>query len=1080
MALQFILGASGAGKSTYIYKKLIDEAMQNMTTNYMLLVPEQYSLALQKKMVEMHPNKGAMNIDVIGFNRLNYRVFDELSIKPQKILEDFGKSMLIRQVAGNIKDELVMYNNCLDKNGFIDEVKSLMSELYQYDIDKERLCEVMGELCASGENELLCSKLYDMISIFKAFEEKIKDNYIVAEQLSELLADNIDKSALIKKSVIVMDGFTGFTPIQLKIIEKLLVNAQDVYITLTIDRYFYEKKYVGNHELFYLTRQTMDNLRRLCDKVSMAVKEDVFIEGNEVCRWKNNACETNYDMIFLEKNIFRYPYKKYQADVNNIQINTYDNTKTEIEGIAATIRNLVRYENYRFRDIAVISGKLDEDVLHIKQIFGKYDIPVFLDVKIPLKNNAWIDAIGHLLRIIEDNFSYDSVFAFLKCGLLKELTVDELEELENYVLARGIRGFSWWNKEWKNVCEDTREYVMGILAPFREKLKKSKNRISDYVNALRDIMSELEYERLLEDNMRLYTSVCEILEKLESIMPEDLVSVAEFKEILDIGMKDISLGMIPAGLDQVIVGDITRTRLDDIKVLFIIGINDGIIPKQGSNTQIISDNDKEELALYGINMAPTDKQNSYIELFYMYNNMTKPSEKLYLSYTQKSNGGDMLRPSFIISRVKKVFPGLVEKHHKNSFCVTTKEGSLTSLITGIRELIDGNYENESRTLSLFKLYYDQGEISVLDNICNAFDYNNIPGRLADDVRKLVELKTISQSVSRIEKYANCAYSYFLRYTLELKDRERNDVDSRVIGNVLHNALEKVYRHVHDNLNNDWESLSPKDRDSIVDNYIFQTFDALYDNEGRNGYLRASLARIGRRTAKMLCDITVRDGLEPSYFEYNFNREIMLSDGKKVGLYGIVDRADVYFSESEKMLKLRIIDYKSGNHDFEIGKVYDGLSLQLAIYMNVMQELVDNMDCKKNDAKLVPDGMYYYHLDDPYVEAKDEDDAEKKREKELKLKGLDYSDPMRFNDAVNYSMKKATAIIEQMLDGIIDKNPIKSGDKTPCEYCEFKSICRFDDKCGNNKYRYPTFAKKDKDKTYEAIRKELGGAADGLD
>ncbi|MBR3598395.1 MAG: hypothetical protein IKL53_00800, partial [Lachnospiraceae bacterium] len=179
MSMQLIVGPSGAGKSHYIYDLIIKESMENPNTNYILLVPEQYSMALQRKMVMLHPAGGTLNIDVIGFNRLAYRVFDELNVKTAKVLEDFGKSMLVRRVAGELKDKLRVYQNCLNKNGFIDEVKSLMSEFYQYDFSVEELNNVINSLEKSGDTSALIDKLKDMEAIISSFQEKISDEYIV-------------------------------------------------------------------------------------------------------------------------------------------------------------------------------------------------------------------------------------------------------------------------------------------------------------------------------------------------------------------------------------------------------------------------------------------------------------------------------------------------------------------------------------------------------------------------------------------------------------------------------------------------------------------------------------------------------------------------------------------------------------------------------------------------------------------------------------------------------------------------------------------------------------------------------------
>lgn len=1101
MPLQFVLGSSGAGKSHYIYNRIIEESMKNPSLNYILLVPEQYSMALQRKMVMLHPNGGTMNIDVIGFNRLAYRVFDELAVKPGKVLEDFGKTMLIRQVSGKISSELSVFGGCLDKSGFIDEVKSLMSEMYQYDISRDMLHSVIERLDDGANNTLLLNKLKDMTLIFQAFEEKIADEYIVAEQLTELLAEWVERSELIAKSIIVMDGFTGFTPIQLKLIEKLMKRAMKMYAVLSIDRKHYEKGRLAEHELFYLTAESMRNLRHIADNLGVSTETDIFIdigkfkESGGLCRWSAGR----EDLLHLESNIFRYPYKRYDKCPDNISVTLYDNPRKELMGVAHKIRELVKDEGYRFKDFAVISGDLEGITSHVEQLFPLYDIPYFLDYTRPVKNNPFIDALGHVLKLVEDNFSYDSVFAFLKSGVIDEVTGEEIEELENYVLARGIRGANRWKRKWNDKVEDSRQYFMNLILPFYKKISSngSKTKVSEYVEAVRELIDRLNYEEKMSDTPGLFDKLQELLTKMLEIMADDYVGISEFNELMDLGLKDLSLGMIPSNIDMVIVGDITRTRLDEIKVLFIIGVNDGIIPKKGVQAQVISDREKDKLSKLGFALAPTEKLNSYIEQFYLYINMTKPSDRLYLSYTIMNNANDGMRPSYIISRLKNIYPKLDIVTDRNlGTKVSTKAASMDGLIQGIQQILEGDNSSVDETLRLCRLYMNSGDDKLIKMIKKAMCYDNIPKHLSDDVVDLIKLRLMSQSVSRLEQFANCAYSYFLQHTLGLKEREINGIDNRNIGNILHSAMERMYRHVHDNMNNDWTSLDDSGRDELITLFVDRAFDEEYlgidveevqdiSDDGRYGYIRNMLVRIGKRTAKALCRIVRDDSLVPKYFEYKFSENISFGeqDGSMT-LRGVVDRGDIYYSPKSNSLVLRIIDYKSGNHDFKLSQLYEGLQLQLSVYMNIMLGLVDgqyNRGRKEDDRiDIIPEGMYYYQMRDPYVEAVDDGKAEEARDKELKLKGLKNSDAEYFSNIIKYSMNKAENIASDILSGDISKNPISKDMGSACDYCSYASVCRFDDKNGGNKLRYLRYKESEKDKIYEEIVKVLGGNQNEVD
>ncbi len=1070
MSLQLILGPSGGGKSQYMYQRIIEESLEHPELNYILLVPEQYSMALQRKMVMLHPGRGTMNIDVIGFNRLAYRVFDELNIKPAKVLEDFGKSMLVRQVAGKVGKELSMYKNCLNKPGFIDEVKALMSELFQYDVSREKLKQVIETLENEEEESTLLQKLRDMSIIFQAFDEKIKEEYIVAEQLIEILAAHIADSNLIKKSVVVMDGFTGFTPIQLKLIDTLLSCALKVYSIHTIDKPAYYKKKVSQHELFYLTTKTISDLRELAIKKGIVIEDDVLIGFDEPKRWDSSKL----DMVHLEKNLFRYPYKKYNDEPDNIKLIAFNNPRMQIEGIATEIYDLVKNQGFRYKDIAVISGNFQGNISIIERVFPMYNIPFFMDYTRPIKNNPYVDSIGYILRIVEENFSYDSVFSFAKSGVVEDISDEDIELMENYVLARGIKGAKRWKSKWKEEGFIAKEALLDIVLPFYEKTSGGNIQIRDYVSAIRTLMVSLSYEDKLKKYKGLYDKLQAVFDKLMEIMPEDKVSVKEFREILELGFKDLNIGVIPNSIDMVTIGDITRTRLDAVKVLFIIDVNDGIIPSKSNNTRIINDKDKLHLEKFGVTLAPTLKTNSFIEQFYLYINMTQASHKLYVSCCNMNSKNENISPSYIISRIAGLFPSLKIDSYKKTI-ITTKEASISRLVEGLTAMVAGVQEDVEEVLSLYKLYIDMGQKELVDLLVEAMGYSNVPDGLEEHVSELIKLRMMSQSVSKLEQYAKCAYSYFLKYTIGLKERDLSGVASYDTGNILHSAMERMYRHVHDDMENDWSGIPEEERDRLVGEFIDWAWkEELGDrdlDEARYTNLKDTLLRIGRRTIKTLSEISSEEPLKPEYFEYKFTEDMDLNNKNKVTIKGIVDRGDLCHNPENNTISLRIIDYKSGNQKFELSKLYEGMQLQLSIYMNIMLALVEKQN---NNFSVVPEGMYYYSMRDPYIEVSKEEEVDKKRRDKLKLEGLKDSNPSEFALVLRYANKKAKDIATEIIAGNISKEPIVDGQRTVCDYCAYSSVCRFDDKYGGNKKRYPKYKStvKEQSNIMTKIREEL--------
>lgn len=1076
MALQLILGPSGAGKSEYIYDQIIKESMEKPDSNYILLVPEQYSLAIQRRIATKHARGGSFQIDVIGFNRLAYRVFDELHMKPAKVLEDFGKSMLLRQAAYEHREKLHLYGNSLDKAGFIDEAKSLMSELYQYDVPREKLKQALEGLSDSGEDMVLSKKMQDMLVIFEAFEQKKGDAFIVAEQMLELLTRAAEKSKLIADSEIILDGFTGFTPIQLNLLEILLRRAKKVTVLLTIDYESFCKKKLSEHALFALTKQTIGQLLVTAERAMVCVNPHIFMGENGGVRWNEN-----HPLHHLEQNLFRYPYQTWTKEQDAAKITAYDNPNEELTGVASMIRRLVMKEGYRYRDIAVVSGNLEQTGDFADRIFPLYEIPYFVDATKPVKNHPCVDAILHGLRVVSENFSYDSVFAFLKSGVVRTMEQSEIEMLENYVLAKGRKGIRSWSQAFLNGGDDTMEQlrvqVMEILQPFYKALSGGKKKVSVFVHEIYTWMQKLSYEELFADMPGIYAKLCQLFDKMLEIMPDDKVDVEEFEELLQVGLKDISFGMVPPTLDMVVVGDITRTRLSDIRALFIVGVNDGVIPKRQRRGQIINDREKERLEGFGIHMAPTERVNSYTEQFYLYQNMTKPKDKLFLSYVNMSAANEPMRPSYILERIKRIFPHLSARNgQREAGVLITKKTGLERLIVGLQELLAGNEEHKNETIQLYKLFLNEADPERLSRMEQAMQYHNIPKQLTESVTKLISLQDMAMSVSKLEKYASCAYAFFLQYVLQLKERSMHGIDSRNVGTILHGAMEQMFRYVRDELDNNWKAVDPATRDALTERFVKENFQREYEGqdieEGQYDFLEKMLVRVGKRTIKKLQSL-IDENYEPQYFEYKFKKGIPIGDtGELVDIVGVVDRGDVRISPETHTIYLRVIDYKSGAHDFDLGKLYEGLELQLAIYTEVMTELVDRDQNKNRQEaeryKVLPDAMSYYRMQDPYVKADTPEEAEQVREDTLVYSGIDRADSERFDTVIGYAAYKAGALAGDIQQGKIPKNPENDGKRKACDFCAYKDVCRFDEKYGKNRYHYTKYTKKEQEQLLEVM------------
>ena len=504
MSVRFLLGASGSGKSRQIYNEIIQASIKEPERNFYLIVPEQYTMEAQRELVTMHPAGGMMNIDAIGMNRLAYRVFDELGISTGQVLEDFGKSMLIKKILCEQQDTLHVYGSYYDKLGFVDEMKSMMSEIFQYNIKQDTIDEIMEQI---PENSVVAGKMQDIRHIYEEFEAFAGERYIVAEQLVELLTRHVGQSKLVCGSSLYFDRFTGFTPVQLELVEKLMTCADDLTFSFTLDDRDQKYEHIKDYELFYLTKTTIKKLTEAAAAAGVEIESPVVLPGTI-----NYRLGENRELFFLERNLFRSPYQKWKQPLERIHLTATGDAQDEIVFVASTIRRLVREKGYRYKDIAIVAGDLEQASHIYERVMNEYEIPVFIDANACLKANPCAETIRSVLAVLADDFSYDSVFRFLKAGMT-DLSFEDIELLENYALKRGVRGYSRWNRAVSENYEKTspvnieeiRQAFMKMFGDIRKVFADKKAVTKDYVEALYDFLLQIHmYEKLEARKNELY------------------------------------------------------------------------------------------------------------------------------------------------------------------------------------------------------------------------------------------------------------------------------------------------------------------------------------------------------------------------------------------------------------------------------------------------------------------------------------------------------------------------------------------------------------------------------------------------
>lgn len=1121
MALQFIFGGAGAGKSYYIYNNIIQQSIENPEKQYLILVPEQFTMQTQKELVTMHPRKGICNIDVLSFERLAFRVLTEMGESQRVLLEETGKSMVLRRVAQEKKKELKILGAKMDKQGYISQMKSMVSELRQYEISAEDLEDILENLASSPE---LYYKLQDIKTLYQGFFDYLEGSFITQEEVLDAMGRVAPLSKKLKDSVLVLDGYTGFTPIQIQLLETLLDICQEIYVTVTIAAGEDPYKMGSPHELFYLSKQTVASLLRIAKEKKISWKEYWIPEGKGTYQGR---FADNPPMAFLEKNVFRYRKKKYPKPQNAVQIYEAQNPASEMEMTAGQIRRLVRTKGYRYRDFAVITGDMQVYAPAASRAFKRYEIPCFIDEKHSVFLNPFVEYLRAAVDMIVENFSYESVFRMLRCGL-NDISTEEADRLENYVIAMGIRGFSRWQQEWvrsyrgenPEECvqiDRIRASLVEKWQPFYKKMKTPDASVRTYTEALYEYITANKIQEklkeftknfeaegnlsLVKEYSQIYEIVMNLLDKLVEILGDKKVRIREFKEILEAGLSEAKVGIIPPTSDQVLVGDMERTRLKDIKIVFFVGVNEGKIPKEQQAGKLLSDLNREELKgslkERGLSLAPTAKENLYTQKFYLYLNLTKPSERIYLSYSRLSSSGEAMSPSFLVAQIQKLFPDAVREWDVPLFA-ESKYGALDKLSEEMRKQ-DRTSPVFEELMSWFTSQKDYAEL--INGLIDAAYYVNPQESISKGVAEALYGTELSNSASRLEQFAKCACSHFLSYGLMLRERVRYEFNMADMGTFLHNSLDLFARKVREQ-GKSWIDLEDAERDALAENCVTEVVEksgeTILLSSARNAYIINRVKRMVKRSVWALQNQLKQGEFYPALTEWAFGEKdnidslnFDLTAGQKLHLKGRIDRIDVC-QDKENHLYVKVIDYKSGTTQLDLIKLYYGLQIQLALYLNAALEL----EKKRFPDKIVqPAGVFYYNTKDPILNKEDVKNPENPQEeilKKLKMDGICSSEPeilqkldknlamgksvesfavpvkytakgtfssnskvanqKEFAIMMEYVQDKAKKIGREILKGNTSVNPFEWKKENACEYCPYKEICGFDEKLPGYEYR----------------------------
>ena len=1083
MGMRLIYGRAGTGKSEFCLNEIKQKILNNLAQKIYIIVPEQFSYATEKRLLDTLETDSVINAEVLSFKRLAHRVSIEIGGNTKTNLTKTGKSMLVKYIVNKNKSKL----NFLGKTSEIDLALRTITELKKHNINTETLQNEMDKT----EDKFLKLKLEDINTIYSAYEETIKNNYIDEEDILTILYKQIKYSKMFDNSLIYIDEFSGFTVQEYEIIGELLKKAKQVSITICIDKLEEAKR--PESDIFYSNKQVA---KKLLDRAKQAnVNIENAIELNKQYRFKNNELQV------LEKNIYESKNQIYNKQIKNIRLSLCTNPYAEIEKVAKTINKLVREKNIRYKDISIITKNIDNYTSAILAEFPKYEIPVFIDIKKELNDNILVKYILAIFDIYAKNWSSDAIWTYIKTGFTN-ITKSDMYKLENYCRKWGIRGNKWYKEDWKYDSLNTdieklnnlRKTIVNPLINLNEKLKNKKT-AEDITKQLYEFLEENEIRQKLENKLKnieikkeieyaneyvaSWNILMDILDEIILIFGKQKMTFEEYREILKSGLEVSQFGEIPQSIDQVIIGDIERSRSHKIKTLFILGLNDGVFPGVNTSEGFLNDKDREILNKHGIELAKGTLDNLYEEQFNIYKAFTTAEENIYLSYSSSDKDGKAIRPSTLISKIKKIFSNLEEESNilEEKTNISTSKATFKDLLVNIRKL-GNNEEVDNIWANVYNWYKNNKDWNIkLQKAIKGFEDKNNPENISEKNIKRLYGNVLKTSISRLEQYRKCPFSFHLKYGLKLKEKEDLRIKPIDTGTFMHDIIDTFFENV-DDVKNITEEKIEKDVNDIINQKLNLSKNYIFTSNPRFIVLTNRLKKVIIQSIKYIVFQIQNSDFEILGNEIEFKRKI-----DNVEIIGKIDRLDV--AKTEKGQYIRIIDYKSSDKNIDLNELISGTQIQLITYL-------DSVVSEKE--KKLPAGMLYFKMIDPIIKSdknKTEEQIKEELKKKFKMNGMVLADidiikkmdkaldkgssniiPVYLDKDGNISKSRSNTIskeeftklqktaekiikdiAKEILSGKIDIKPVynKKTKTDSCKYCEYRTICRFNPR--TNSYSY---------------------------
>ncbi|MGE6487668.1 helicase-exonuclease AddAB subunit AddB [Paenisporosarcina sp. NPDC076898] len=1037
MSLRLITGRAGVGKSEFMRQEVSENALSNpLGAPIFFVVPDQMSFSTEFALSSTKHANGIIRTQVTTFKRLAWRVLQETGGISRQEISGFGYRMLIRRLLEEHKEEFSLFKQAANKRGFTNQMEMLLKEFTRYCLDGTTLLSLGQSLKQLNAPHTLQDKSHDLSVLLRALEERLGTAYIDSEGYYALLSKQIVQSELIAEADIYIDGFVTMTSREYEIIGELIKHAKRVTIALPLDDE--NQDLMDEQSLFHSAARTAERLKEMARTESIPIEPSIHLNENK--RFKTN------EIKHIEQNLHSYPAPSID-DHKHVHVIEADSRRAEIHAVARHIRSVVRDEQFRYRDIAILYRQPEVYDELIETTFAQYDIPVFINRKKAMLHHPLVEFSRSVFEAVLNDFQYEPMFRAIKTDLFfplqanKRIWRERADRLENFVISQGIYGERWTDErrwlvkkyrglefhskvqtdEERAIQADitaVRDIVLTPLQQFARKIESCETG-KDIAQALFELMEELQiYEKLkvLKDQEneqghlllatehdQAWSQWIDVLDQFVLMFGDEKLTPKESLLLLEEGFDTLEFSRIPPSLDQVTVATVDLSRLSDIRAAFVLGVNDGVYPKRLEQEGLLSDTEREWFMQIGFELAPTSKMRLMDESYMAYRAVTTASEKLFVSYSVADEEGKALLPSTYIKRLQQLLPKvevelavidpIVLKDSAEHY-IQHPRATLPFLATKLKQAAaEGDLEEEWQAVAS---YYKNDPFwhSVFERIIRPLTKPTVAQRLDRQTTNALYGDTFTSSVSRVEKYYSCPFAHFATYGLRLEERAEYLLEAPAIGDLFHAALKWIADETK-RLGLSWSQLSTTQawelaRQAVEEISPYFVHQILLSSK-RYRYIQRKLVQILQRTMTTLRDHASVSTFVPIAIEAGFGPgeelptlEIPLKNGHAMKMRGRIDRVDAAVVEGQPFV--RIVDYKSSAKGLDLNDVYYGISLQMLTYLDVA---VSNSAVWLGE-NANPAGVLYLHVHNPMLKlAKELSEMDLAEEvfKKYKMRGL---------------------------------------------------------------------------------------------